>query len=564
MNNRGLIQPSILIHFNDFGFDTIPDIQNLLGRFERLELVYLALEIIYDRNLVKGYRNICARLFPNDSGKRIIFLLDKELNKTHEEIAEHHLVCMQTGLELLKILLSTTQSHTPWNFDNIPNGAESRGINLLTILLLVNERITKDINIQEGKDISDNDTAKDILAKAVATTLVENSDYSNFDILTSPLLYIYKSTLFLEFCASHPVLALCLNKVLDEYGCSDIRTFITVICGIFLESFNSKNNYCRFVFSDNEPAPNFFNKLSFSINSQIKESENVDYSYFRAHPLIRISPNEYVVICVPFLFGKLYQSLIFDLSKVLGDGNRVREIVSTDFSEQKLLFPLLKGSIAPKSPINLSGDDCNKIKKDSAPDYYVRNWDSSFLFELKDYSFRAKEKTALSYEILSNYLYSQFVVKKNGKPGAIKQLVSNIKAIIEKDFAWDKKSRPKHIYPVLVLGNQNYLNYGITYILNRFFKQELNNQGIVAKSINDLLIIDIDTLILYYDLFSRGSFENIVKQYFVKVKKHLKSSSVLERLFGFMQPFPEYLKQKYPLTSEHLIKNIQQLNTWKN
>ena len=190
--------------------------------------------------------------------------------------------------------------------------------------------------------------------------------------------------------------------------------------------------------------------------------------------------------------------------------------------------------------------------------------DSSFLFELKDYSFRAKEKTALSYEILSNYLYSQFVVKKNGKPGAIKQLVSNIKAIIEKDFAWDKKSRPKHIYPVLVLGNQNYLNYGITYILNRFFKQELNNQGIVAKSINDLLIIDIDTLILYYDLFSRGSFENIVKQYFVKVKKHLKSSSVLERLFGFMQPFPEYLKQKYPLTSEHLIKNIQQLNTWKN
>ena len=46
MNNRGLIQPSILIHFNDFGFDTIPDIQNLLGRFERLELVYLALEII--------------------------------------------------------------------------------------------------------------------------------------------------------------------------------------------------------------------------------------------------------------------------------------------------------------------------------------------------------------------------------------------------------------------------------------------------------------------------------------------------------------------------------------
>ena len=434
---------------------------------------------------------------------------------------------MQTGLELLKIVLSNPMPHTPWNFDEIQNGAEIKGINLFTIILLVNERITKDIKVPDNYENTDIDSAKDIIANGMAATLVENSDYSNFDIITSPLVYVYKSTLFLEFCASHKELGPCLNNVLEKYGCTDIRTFISVICGLFVESYNSKNNYCRFVFSESEPAPKFFNELSFSISCTIEERKNVDYSYFRAHPLIRVSDYEYIVVCQPFLFGKLYQSLIFDFSEALGNGDKVREIVSTDFSEKILLFPLLKKAIYPGSPFSLSGEECDKIQKKSAPDFYVRNWTSCFLFELKDYSFRAKEKTSLSYEVVFNYLYAQFVEKNNGRAGAIKQLVTNVKALNDKDFIWDKKARPKRIYPVLVLGNQNYLNYGITYILNKFFSEELLRQGVLSKSISELLIIDLDTLILYADLFSKSSFEKIVREYFSKLNYKILQKSVI-------------------------------------
>lgn len=445
MKSRGLIQPNILIHFNDFGFDSMPDIQNLIRRFDRLELVYFALEIIYDRKLSCGCREICSRLFPYDKGAKILQLLEKELNTTYEDIAEHHLVCMQTGLELLKILLSNSEPHTPWDFDTIPNGPEIKGANLFTILLLVNERITQDIKVPDNYVDADLDTAKDIIANGVAATLVENSDYSNFDLVTTPLLYVYKSTLFLEFCASHKELAPCLNKVLEKYGCTDIRTFITVICGLFVESINSKNNYCRFVFSENDPAPKFFNELSFSINATIDETQNIDYTYFRAHPLIRVSEYEYILICFPFLFGKLYQGLIFDLSEALGNGYKVREIISTDFSEKQLLFPLLKQSISSENGISLSGAECDEINKESAPDFYVRNQDSCFLFELKDYSFRAKEKTSLSYELIVNYLHTQFVEKSKGRPGAVRQLAKNVKALIDKNFIWDKSAQPDHI-----------------------------------------------------------------------------------------------------------------------
>ncbi len=564
MKNRGLIQPNILIHFNDFGFDSMPDIQNLIRRFDRLELVYFALEIIYNRKLSSGCSEICSRLFPYDNGTKILQLLEKELNTTYEDIAAHHLVCMQTGLELLKILLSNSEPHTPWDFDTIPNGPEIKGANLFTILLLVNERITQDIKVPDNYVDADLETAKDIIANGVATTLVENSDYTNFDILTTPLLYVYKSTLFLEFCASHKELAPCLNKVLEKYGCTDIRTFITVICGLFVESLNSTNNYCRFVFSKNDPAPKFFNELSFSIDATIEETQNIDYTYFRAHPLIRVSEYEYILICFPFLFGKLYQGLIFDFSEALGNGYKVREIISTDFSEKQLLFPLLKQSISSENGISLSGAECDEIQKESAPDFYVRNQNSCFLFELKDYSFRAKEKTSLSYELIVNYLHAQFVEKSNGRPGALRQLAKNIKALIDKNFIWDKSAQPDRIYPVLVLGNQNYLNYGMTFILNRFFSKELQAQNIPSQSVSDLVIIDLDTLLLYSDFFSKKSFEKIVGEYFTKIGRHSESPYVLERLFGYMQPFPEYLKQTYPLSSSHLFSKIKKQNTWKN
>lgn len=189
MISGGLLQPNILIQLDVLGIGEVHEIKKMLARFERIELVYLALEIIYDKELSKGYRKLCSRLFPEDNGEKIIFLLDQKLKKTDNKIAEYHLVCMQTGLELLKVLLSDSESYTPWNFEKIPNGSEIKGVNLLTILLLVNERITKNLSVPDNYKNTDIDTAKYIIANGIAATLVGNSDYSNFDITTSPFVY---------------------------------------------------------------------------------------------------------------------------------------------------------------------------------------------------------------------------------------------------------------------------------------------------------------------------------------------------------------------------------------
>lgn len=325
---------------------------------------------------------------------------------------------------------------------------------------------------------------------------------------------------------------------------------------------------CHILFSEGEQVPDIFESLSISLDENISTDKNIDYTAFRARPIIKFSKHDYVITCLPFLLDKFYNSIIFDLSHHLNDGNKVREIISKQFTEKQLLFPLLKKIIFPKSRYNLSGDECNVIQEKLAPDFYARNWDNIYLIELKDYSFRASEKVSASYNTINNYLYNQFVKKPNGRNGAIRQLVNNIKAILNQDFVWDQDIKTtKHIYPVLVLGNSNYLNYGITYILNRFFREELVKESISSSIVQDLLIIDIDTLILYEKIWSKTntSFHSIVKLYFKTIKSN--SNKLLHGrggIFEYMQPFPQFLRRTYKIDSTHLSEKLYKLETWTN
>ena len=265
---------------------------------------------------------------------------------------------------------------------------------------------------------------------------------------------------------------------------------------------------------------------------------------------------------------KLYNSLIFDLSDVSCDGDKIRGIVSLQFTETQLLYPLLRSIVEPKSPIHLSGDDCKKIQPNRAPDYYVRNWNDVFLFELKDYSFRADIKSRPTYDELIDYLNTQFVTKSNGRDGAIKQLVYNVKAIINNNFAWDKSlSKPRRIYSILVLGNSTYITLGVTYLLNKLFKDELRKSGVSDSRIADLIIIDIDTLILYKNAFAnrKYKFKDVIDNYLRYINRNYSKSKNYElRLYAFMHTLPMFLKNHYPTSADYIIEGLKKDNIWKN
>ena len=558
----GILEPSVILKFKDLGFKNTPNLSNLVYRFERLELIYFALEIIYKRELSIGYENFCKRVYPQDNGKTIIEVLNKELAFSHIPLHAYHIVSAQTGLELLKYILSIPNDEIPWDFESIDDGANIKSNSVFAIILLINNRITKCEDTFSQKQNID-----EVLAM-VASTMVEYNDFTNFNLATTPLIHLYKASLFIDYCKNYPILNECISKFLSKYHCNDAKTYFASIAKLFCENLEYKDRYCLFKFDDISSVPKIFFDFSISINELVCIEDNDDYKCFRDRPLLRISEKEFVTICFSFLIDKFYNSLIFDVSRISDtEYSKVKNLIS-DFSESKLLFPLIRKCVEPNSPIHLSGYDCNKILKEGAPDYYVRNWREIYLIELKDYSFKADIKSSPNNNELYEYLYEQFVEKNNGRNGAIRQLANNISRIIHKDFVWDKKiDELKNIYPILVLGNSNYLTYGIPYILNIFFRKELKAKALNSETINDLIVIDIDTLILYNDYFSYKSciFRNEIKNYLKFIRRNnLKSDKKRLDLSSYMQPFPIFLQTRKPISSSCLANKIKETELWKN
>lgn len=556
------VEPSVLLKLCDLKEDDAPDLQTLVYQFSRIELIYFALEWIYNRELSIGYVNFCKRISPQDDGKLLIEHINKHI-QDKSVLANYHLVCAQTGIELLKYLFSIPDKSVPVDYCSLENGGIIKSIHVMLVVLHINERI-----VNGCVPISEDDNAKDSIAHAAVISTIENNDFLNYDVTTTPYIHLYKASKFLNFCDGDSYFAKHKASLLSMYGCADSKTYLSFVIWLLLENWKYDEGYCRLTFDDDNPVPQAIDKISIPISEIISIDSNSDYKAFRERPLIKLDNTHYVVICVPFLMDKLYNSLIFDLTEVSGDGNITRTKASSEFTEPLLMYPLLRSIVEPQSPIHLSGDDCKKIEPKRAPDYYVRNWNDVFLFELKDYSFRADIKSNPTFDELVEYLHKQFVTKTNGKDGAIRQLVHNIKAIVNNDFAWDKTlHKPRRIYPILILGNSTYMTLGMSYMINKLFREELKKEGVSDCRISDLIVIDIDTLILYKGVFSnrRYKFKKVLDDYLTHINKDYSKSKNLElRLYAFMQTLPMFLRKYYPTTEDYLVNELKSIDIWKD
>lgn len=86
------------------------------------------------------------------------------------------------------------------------------------------------------------------------------------------------------------------------------------------------------------------------------------------------------------------------------------------------------------------------------------------------------------------------------------------------------RSNKAKIYPILVVGDTTFTNVGMNFILNNYLKTEISNRNIENKNIRPLVLISIDSLILY-----QFDFE----------EKKLKLRSILDSYLKF-------LRMKYP------------------
>lgn len=193
------------------------------------------------------------------------------------------------------------------------------------------------------------------------------------------------------------------------------------------------------------------------------------------------------------------------------------------------------------------------------PDYYIRNGNDIFLFECKDPLFRKEDKVECNYENVKSSIEEKLVHKEKGQPSAIEQLCNNIELILNNNFPIDLgiRSEKVRIYPILVVGDSTFTNVGMNFILNDYFKVTISSREIGHKNIHPLILVSIDSLILYQSDFEEKNLKlrDVLDSYlkFLNMEHPYGKNDIIKNAMHKYFSLDQYLKDKTPIKSNKLL-----------
>ena len=280
----------------------------------------------------------------------------------------------------------------------------------------------------------------------------------------------------------------------------------------------------------------FLNSLILNNEYDIDE---FDFITCRSKPFYNTEAGTYRIIHPLFVIEKLYNGLYFTLSNI-NDAlpakiSNFRSFFCDEFSEKYLVYGILDKSF-PKRFIKLSGQEIKaKVSGIIAePDYYIRNNNQIYLFESKDALIDKETKQSHDFKRIETVLKTKiYYYLKDGirKNIGLMQLITNIKRILTNECTWDSPTPSRtSIYPILLVHYNIYNTPGINYLINTWFREELiylTKEGLKTDKIKDLVVIDINTFLLFHERFQNNSLclQCLIDEYNKSHSNYLKSFS---------------------------------------
>jgi len=349
------------------------------------------------------------------------------------------------------------------------------------------------------------------LAMAQSFPFSELINYDKGEVLASQ---IVKSIFLFEFLASHEKTQILLAAFLHYFGCASWQDYLKRVMPLVLtEIKNPREAHTDIVV---EPGERFEQSCQF-IEKLIVTSDDAvadyDFKKIRAKPFYKIDEGVYRIIFGLFNIEILYKGLYFKLSEIndtLPKADKIKNLRSfycDDFSERYLLYTILE-SIYHKRYIKFTGTEMKESLGNAEPDYYIRNGNTTFLFESKDILINAEVKESFDFaKQEAEFKKKLYFEDKEGKISnkAVLQLVLNIEKCLGMGFPFDTnyKAKNQFIYPIVVLHDHMYKVPGLNYMVNQWYLielQALRDKGLNIDRVQPLTIIDIDTFIFHQDI----------------------------------------------------------------
>lgn len=499
-------------------FNDSETIENLLSKFKRNELLQAATYLINRAKSEKSATETINNWFSNE-GVRLELLSKSGINKS--------ILNVFSSLQLLSYISTMEDSE-----ESIVYTKDEFEICLFKAYLLLNSQ--QDVVEEKGQKNLPVDSHERLQASLLTLTY-HDYDIQNYVLHEIFLSQLIKSIEFFQFLEKHDILQFHLNHFLNKYNCSTWQDWVVKLLNIILPIITHNNDtYSEISLKTDKDF--FQNKLFLTLFSiPIEYVEFPDFIQIRSNPLLKIDDDKFIIINKVFLVERIFKSVIFEFSlkinKEIEREKRIKDFRSLycDFFSEQILLYSITNNCFPKKNVKFAGESFKNQGYSSEPDFYVRVKNKILLFESKDVILKGEEKLSRDYKILSAGLKDKFLkVEKNGKVSkkAILQLIENVERIVNKFYTKidiDYNNEHLRIYPILVTHDRQFDAPNINRILNIWFKEELVTkfEKNHIEKIKNLVVINIDTLILYQEHFKmRGIYglEIIIDKYIESTK----------------------------------------------
>lgn len=410
------------------------------------------------------------------------------------------------------------------------------------------------ITLQKGRSKRKRDT--DDIEMYLAETFV--SQFGSVDFLyPNRQLLITSQTVkcirFFEYATQDPFLSPLVQDFCDYYGIKEWWIYPKALWSVFGITRGKAGiiNVGNIAMKEAAQYISVIDKSSIPCNRIIPKNENVDYTAFRAKPLVKIVEDEYVIFNFQLLIERIYSGLYFDfrmLAEARGiDRSEFKRQFSTGFSEQSLFCGVLKGALKNHFDVMMTDEECLNHDKSkdarnvSKPDFYARKGNIVLLFENKDMLFAQDTKEYGSLEQLVAFIKTRLYKNEKGKPEGVLQLMNLVSKIRSGEFQkrWDEDCpRDAVVYPVLVVPEAKFTTQGVKNLLQRWQVES----GVAMDNVKPVAFTDLGTLCLFQHEFADNNIVSYLEDYYKQSDfSHFEKSHDFNDVPNVMMSFSDYL-----------------------
>ncbi|MBP5503812.1 MAG: hypothetical protein J6Y24_13600 [Bacteroidales bacterium] len=519
-----------------FGSKQRPSLDSLLNGFSREQIIKIVCVLnnlycdatIADLNTFFSSNNLKNRTIVEN---KLQHLLTKR-----KQYYRYIWTTSEVPLQLLKYEFSK-----PYNSDiKALITKEDAEMNIFKSVLLINQETVK---YKMKRQDSNLDTII-FLHSAINANMRFSNEYEKQD---RSIMQMYFGIEFFKFLQSEKEYVDLLQQFLTKRRANCWQDYIRTIFGIVAIS-NYKSGFIDLQQDKNHLingdilaslSLQFEKTIPSTSNNQFDRANNVDYKFFRSHPIIKMPNGSYCIFYWSFMIDCLYNYLYFDFKDLTLPDKIIKQIpnIFTDKFAEKYLFDSLMIKSASNSRYVMLSEKlmkctyANKQIELGPPDYFLANSNCYILFECKDIRIGGAEIESHNFntilDIYSNKLYRKRWAydangnridktdggKIEGKRIGISQLTYHISSIRNSAFKYYETKPNTPIYPVLVLTDYKYVLYGFNSIANRWYRTDLGDKynSIIDKP---LIVMSFITLIKYHHLFKKNGFEFYFEQYY--------------------------------------------------